>query len=338
VKQSLKSSENWCAMSIPNLQAIDAAAKQLDGVLIQTPILPLASARWDDVLPECASVTVKFELFQQAGSFKARGAYLGILQLDADQRAAGVVAASGGNHALAVSWAAQAAGVDALICMPRAVDPSRITGCEALGATVQLYDTMADAFAAMNASADAGRTLMHPFEGAHMTLGAATCGAEYHRQTPKIDTYVVPIGGGGLISGMSCAIKQLNPDATVIGVEPFGADSMYRSFAAGAPATLTQVDTIADSLGAPYAMPYSYGVAAAHVDRIVRIEDIEMLRAMDHYQRILRITAEPACAASLAAVLGPLKHALKDKHVGIIACGSNISLTRYAALMGDVAP
>ncbi len=324
-------------MSIPNLSAIDTAAKQLDGVLLKTPILPLAAARWENVLPDCASVTVKLELFQQAGSFKARGAYLGILQLDADQRAAGVVAASGGNHALAVSWAAKAAGVDALIYMPRAVDPSRITGCEALGATVQLYDTMADAFAAMNAYADGGRTLMHPFEGAHMTLGAATCGLEYHRQAPQVDTHVVPIGGGGLISGMACAIKQLKPTAMVIGVEPFGADSMYQSFAKGAPTTLEHIDTIADSLGAPYAMPYSYGIAAKYVDRIVRVADDEMLRAMNHYQRNLRITAEPACAASLAAILGPLRDDLQGRHVGIIACGSNISLTRYAELMGELA-
>ncbi|SFR42040.1 threonine dehydratase [Yoonia tamlensis] len=324
-------------MSFPNLQAIDAAAKQLDGVLIQTPILPLESSRWAGVLPDCASVTVKLELFQQAGSFKARGAYLGMTQLDPVQRAAGVVAASGGNHALAVSWAAQAAGVEALICMPRSVDPSRIAGCEGLGATVQLFDTMADAFAAMNAYADAGRTLMHPFEGAHMTLGAATLGVEYHAQAPQIDTYVVPVGGGGLISGMACAIRQLHPNATVIGVEPFGADSMYRSFEAGAPATLDQVDTIADSLSAPYALPYSFGIARAYAERIVRITDDQMRQAMDHYQRILRITAEPACAASLAAVLGPLRDELRDRHVGIIACGSNVSLTRYAALMGDLA-
>ena len=324
-------------MSGPSLAEINHAAAALKGTVIETPVLPLASARWNGVLPDCESVTVKLELFQQAGSFKARGVYLGLSQLDDAQRAAGVVAASGGNHALAVSWAAQAAGVDALICMPRAVDPSRIQGCEALGATVQLYDDMTAAFAAMNDAADAGRTLMHPFEGEHMTLGSAVCGAEYQTQAPQIDTYVVPIGGGGLISGMSCAIKQLNPTATVIGVEPFGADSMYCSFEAGAPATLDRVDTIADSLGAPYAMPYSYSVARANVDRIVRVEDTELLNAMNHYQRILRITAEPACAASLAAVLGPLRDELAGRHVGIIACGSNISITRYASLMGDLA-
>lgn len=321
-------------MTGPDLSEIATAADALNGVVLQTPVLPLASSRWDGVLPDCASVTVKLELFQQAGSFKARGAFLGIAGLNDAQRGAGVVAASGGNHALAVSWAAQAAGVDALICMPRATDPARIAGCQALGATVTLHDDMAAAFAAMTQAADAGRSLMHPFEAPHMTLGAATCGYEYATQVPQVDTFVVPIGGGGLISGMACAIKQMRPDAQVIGVEPFGADSMTRSFEAGQPVRLQRVDTIADSLGSPLAMPYSYGVARAHVDRIVQIADAEMLRAMDHYQQILRITAEPACAASLAAILGPLAGELAGRHVGIIACGSNISLTRYSELMG----
>lgn len=321
-------------MTGPDLSEIATAADVLNGVVLQTPVLPLASSRWEGVLPDCASVTVKLELFQQAGSFKARGAFLGVAGLNDAQRGAGVVAASGGNHALAVSWAAQAAGVDALICMPRATDPARIAGCQALGARVTLHDDMAAAFAAMTQAADAGRSLMHPFEAPHMTLGAATCGYEYATQAPQVDTFVVPIGGGGLISGMACAIKQMRPDAQVIGVEPFGADSMTRSFEAGQPVRLQRVDTIADSLGSPLAMSYSYGVARAHVDRIVRIADAEMLRAMDHYQQILRITAEPACAASLAAILGPLAGELAGRHVGIIACGSNISLARYHALMG----
>ena len=317
----------------PTLDEIIAAKAELQGDLIETPILPLTSTRWDGLLPEGADVTVKLELFQQAGSFKARGALLGIRRLDAAQRAAGVVAASGGNHALAVSWAAKAAGVDALIAMPKATDPARIAGCETLGATVTLHDDMAAAFAAMNAAADAGRTLMHPFEADHMILGSATCGYEYATQAPRTDVFIIPIGGGGMISGMACAIKQMNPDATVIGVEPYGADSMSQSFAAGAPVTLERVATIADSLGAPLAMPLTYGVARAYVDRIVKIEDHDMLAGMDHYQNVLRITAEPACAASLAAITGPLKAELAGRQIGIIACGSNISLARYTELM-----
>ena len=317
----------------PTLEQIIAAKASVQGDIIETPVLPLTSARWDGVLPDCASVSLKLELFQQAGSFKARGALLGIRTLTPSQRAAGVVAASGGNHALAVSWAARAAGVDALITMPKATDPARVAGCEALGATVQLYDDMAAAFAAMNDAAEGGRALMHPFEADHMVLGSATCGYEYAMQAPQIDTFVIPIGGGGMISGMACAIKQMNPKAQVIGVEPFGADSMTQSFAAGQAVRIDKVDTIADSLGAPLAMPYSYSVARAHVDRIVQIADRDMLAAMDIYQNLLRITAEPACAASLAAIVGPLKADLDGRHVGIIACGSNISLVRYAELM-----
>jgi len=217
--------------------------------------------------------------------------------------------------------------------MPKATDPARIAGCEALGATVTLHDDMAAAFAAMNEAAEAGRALMHPFEADHMILGSATCGYEYATQAPQIDTYVIPIGGGGMISGMACAIKQVNPAATVIGVEPFGADSMSQSFAAGEAIRIEKVATIADSLGAPLAMPLTYGVARTHVDRIVKIDDHAMLAAMDLYQQNLRITAEPACAASLAAILGPLKDDLAGRQVGIIACGSNISLERYGALM-----
>ena len=316
-----------------DLNEIGAARQAIAGQVIATPVLPLTSARWDGILPDCASVTLKLELFQQAGSFKARGAYLGISNLPEAGRAAGVVAASGGNHALAVSWAAQAAGVDALICMPAATDPARIAGCEALGAIVTLHDDMAAAFAAMNDAAGQGRALMHPFEAPHMILGSATCGAEYVDQAPDVDTFVIPVGGGGMISGMACAIKQMRPEATVIGVEPFGADSMTQSFAAGEPVRIDKVATIADSPGAPLAMPMTYAVARAYVDEIVRIEDVEMLRAMDIYQNVLRITAEPACAASLAAIIGPLKDRLSGRHVGIIACGSNISLARYGVLM-----
>ena len=320
----------------PTLDEIVAAKAEVQADLIETPVLPLKSARWDGLLPAGAEVAVKLELFQQAGSFKTRGALLGIRHLDADQRAAGVVAASGGNHALGVSWAAKAAGVDALIAMPKATDPARIAGCEALGATVTLHDDMAAAFAAMNEAAAAGRALMHPFEADHMILGSATCGYEYATQTPQIDTYVIPIGGGGMISGMACAIKQMNPAATVIGVEPYGADSMSQSFAAGEAVRIEKVATIADSLGAPLAMPLTYGVARKYVDRIVKIDDHAMLEAMDLYQQNLRITAEPACAASLAAILGPLKDDLAGRQVGIIACGSNISLERYGALMATL--
>ncbi|SEW02746.1 threonine dehydratase [Cognatiyoonia koreensis] len=316
----------------PTLTEISAAADLLRGVMVHTPILRLNTAGWDR-LP-AADVTIKLELFQQAGSFKARGAFLGIAGLTDGQRAAGVIAASGGNHAMAVAWAAAEAGVQATIAMPKATDPLRIDGTRALGAEVVLADDMPAAFAVMEKGADAGKTLMHPFEAAHMTLGAATLGAEYVAQAPDLDTFVIPVGGGGMISGMASAIRQLRKDALIIGVEPVGADSMSRSLAAGAPVTLERIDTIADSLGAPKALPYSFGVTAANVDRMVQISDDAMRKAMRILFTKLSLVAEPACAASLAAIMGPLRDDLRGRKVGIIACGSNISLARFQELTG----
>lgn len=312
---------------------IEDATRQLAGVVVETPVLSLKQAKWNGMLPD-ADVTVKLELFQQTGSFKARGAYLGIAGLDEVGRKAGVVAASGGNHAMAVAWAARAAGVSALIAMPRSTDPMRVDACRAFGADVELCPDMPAAFALMEAEAEKGRFLMHPFEGEHMALGSAALGAEYVRQAPDVGIFVVPIGGGGLIGGMSTAIKLLRPDATIIGVEPFGADSMKRSFEAGEPVRLERIDTIADSLGSPLAMPYTYGLACANVDEIIHITDEAMIEGMRGYGEVLRIIAEPACAASLAAVCEPLKDRLKGQKVGIIACGSNIGQDRYRGLLG----
>lgn len=319
-------------MAMPTRDQITAARLAIGGKLIETPVLPLSSDRWREVLPDAGRVTLKLELFQQTGSFKARGAYLGMLALNEAQRAAGVVAASGGNHALAVAWAARAAGVSALIAMPEATDPLRVAGCEAMGAEVRLCSDMAAAFALMEAEAEAGRALMHPFEAAHMILGSATLGVEFAEQVPDADLFIVPVGGGGLIAGMAAGIRAVRPTAQIIGVEPFGADSLSRSFAAGKPVTLEKVQTIADSLGSPKALPLTFEVARQHVAEIVRVDDDALRAAMRLFETRLQILAEPACAASLAALVGPLADRVAGRNVGLIACGSNISLERYTQL------
>jgi threonine dehydratase len=287
-------------------------------------------------LPTDAQVTMKMELFQETGTFKARGVLLAIDAMSPKERAAGVVAVSGGNHALAVAWAAKMSKISAKVVMPKATDPTRIAGCQALGATVELADDMPTAFARMDTLAKAGATPLHPFESPFMTLGAATVGAEIMADTPDLEALIVPIGGGGLISGIALAAKLINPEIRVFGVEPHGANSMARSFAAGTPQRLDKVDTIADSLGSPLAMPYSFGLAKAHVERIVEVSDDALRNAMALLFDGLKIAAEPACAASTAALIGPLKDALQGKRVGIIACGSNIGQARFHALLGEI--
>jgi threonine dehydratase len=167
-----------------------------------------------------------------------------------------------------------------------------------------------------------------------MTLGAATVGAEIMADTPDLEALIVPIGGGGLISGVALAAKLINPGIRVFGVEPHGANSMARSFTAGSPQRLAKVDTIADSLGSPLAMPYSYGLAKANVERIVEVSDDALRASMALLFDGLKIAAEPACAASTAALIGPLKDELRGKRVAIIACGSNIGRSRFHELLG----
>lgn len=318
----------------PSLFEIEAAAAALHGRVVATPTIRLNSDRLTAHLPPGVEAIMKLELFQQAGSFKARGALLSLDALDAAARARGVAAVSAGNHALAVAWAAQREGVAAKVIMPRAADPVRVAGCQALGATVVLTDDIHAAFAELDRVLhDEGRAAIHPFEGPLLTLGTATCGLEFARAHADMEAVIVPVGGGGLISGVARAFKLICPNCEVIGVEPFGADALYRSFTSGKPQRLDKVDTIADSLGAPMSLPLSFAVARAHVDDIVRVTDDEMLHAMTWLYDAMKLAAEPACAAATAALAGPLRERLAGKRVGLIACGSNIGEAKLSSLM-----
>ena len=315
--------------------AIEDACDRLAARIVATPTLLLNGARLTAALPEDASVFLKMELFQQAGSFKARGVLLAIDAMQAAERQVGVTAVSAGNHALAVSWGAHDAGLSAKVVMPKTADPVRVEGCRAMGAEVILKDNVSEAFAECDRLvAEEGRTMLHPFESPYMVLGAASVGLELALAAPDLDCAVLPIGGGGLIAGMALGIKAVQGDCTIIGVEPEGADAMSRSLAAGAPFHLEKVETIADSLGAPMALPKTFAIARQHVEEIIRLPDAAMQSTMRLLYDGLKIVAEPACAASTAAIRGPLRDRLAGKRVAAIACGSNIGLEKFARLMG----
>jgi threonine dehydratase len=315
----------------PSLDAIRAAAASLAGRIVATPIVELPHDRLKPFLPEGARAVMKLELFQHAGSFKARGALLNIDALDVEARGRGVTGVTAGNHGLALAWAARAGGVSAKIVMPQSADPMRVAGCRAMGADVVLVADVHAAFAEMERIVrEEGRSVVHPFEGARVTLGTATCGLEFIEAARDLDAMIIPVGGGGLISGIARAVKLVAPHCRVYGVEPEGADSLSRSFASGRPEKLDKVATIADSLGAPMALAYSFGVARANVDRLVTISDEAMLKAMTLLYDALKIAPEPACAAATAAAMGPLRAELAGKRIGLIACGSNIGETKFA--------
>ncbi len=165
---------------------------------------------------------------------------------------------------------------------------------------------------------------MHPFEGPNVALGAGTCGLEICEQADEFDVVIVPVGGGGLIGGIANVVKRLRPHCDVIGVEPVGADTMRRSLASGKPEAIDKVQTIADSLGAPYALPYSFTLSQLHVDRMVTVDDRLLRETMGFLFRAMKIAVEPACCASTAALLGPLRDELRGKRVMLVMCGSNI--------------
>ncbi|MFN8486983.1 MAG: threonine/serine dehydratase [Caldilineaceae bacterium] len=318
-------------MNFPLLSDIRAAHARLSDLVLETPVWQWRTRDLVNVVGPTTQVFVKLELFQHTGSFKARGALLNLLSLDPAALAKGVTAVSAGNHAIAVAFAAQLLKTTAKVVMPKTANPFRVASCRSYGAEVVLVENVQEAFSRVQQiQAEEGRSFVHPFEGERTILGSATLGLEFYTQVPDLDAVIIPIGGGGLAAGMATAIKQLHPRCQVFGVEPEGADTMHRSFVAGKPQSIDAVRTIADSLGAPHAAPYSFSLCQRFVDELVLISDDQMRRAMALLFRSLKLAVEPAAAAATAALCGPLQARLRDKRVGVIVCGANIDINTFA--------
>jgi threonine dehydratase len=324
---------------VPTLESIRATRARLGDLVLTTPV-----REWDD--PDLARavapgtrVVLKEELFQRTGSFKPRGALSVMLDLPKDALARGVTAVSAGNHAIAVAYAAQVMGTTAKVVMPKTASPFRIDKCRALGAEVELVEDVHRAFTRVKEIEEKeGRTFVHPFEGPRTALGTATVGVELTEQAGPLDAVIVPVGGGGLCAGIGAAVKLARPECAVYGVEPEGADSMARSFAAGAPRAIESVRTIADSLGAPHAAPYSFGLCRRFVDEIVLVSDDALRRAMRLLFSSAKLAVEPAGAAATAALCGPLRERLAGRRVALIVCGANIDAATFSRHLADATP
>ncbi|HZP88553.1 MAG TPA: pyridoxal-phosphate dependent enzyme [Burkholderiales bacterium] len=322
-------------MSAPTLAEIRAARERLKDKVRVTPTLTLPMGDLDRDWPGDADAIFKLELFQVTGTFKARGALNGMLALSEAQRAKGVTAVSAGNHAVAVAYAAQALGLSARVVMIKTANPLRVELAKSFGADVEFAEHGAAAFERVKEiETKEGRFFVHPFEGPGPVTGTATLGLEWIEQAPGMDAVVIACGGGGLLAGVAAAIKQASPSTQVFGVEPEGADNMYQSFEKGEPAKLAKVATIADSLGPPYSTPYTFGVCKQYVDRMVLVSDDAIRDAMRLSLRVLKLAVEPAGAAALAGVLGPLRDALRGKkRIGILVCGANIDAATFCKLV-----
>jgi threonine dehydratase len=319
-------------MDYPTLDQIRSAQEMIAPYVVETPVWHWRGREANTISGPETQIFLKLELFQHTGSFKPRGALRVMLDLDPQVARAGVTAVSAGNHAIAVAYAAQLLGLPAKVVMPATANPARVAKCRSYGAEVDLVENVTEAFTRVRQiEQEEGRIFVHPFEGPLTALGTATVGVEFCRQVPDLDAVIVPIGGGGLCAGISAAVKQLQPGCQVFGVEPEGADTMHRSFASGKPESIPAVRTIADSLGAPHAAPYSLAVCQKFVDDLVMINDDDMRRAMLLLFNGVKLAVEPAGSAAVAALAGPLKDRLKGKRVGLVVCGTNIDPTSFAA-------
>jgi len=284
-----------------------------------------------------APLYVKLENLQKTGSFKLRGALNKLGQLTPEQRAAGVVAASAGNHAQGVAWAARELGMRALIVMPEGAAASKVAATKAYGAEVLLKgETFDDAAqVAAEAAAEQGLTLIPAFDDEAIIAGQGTIGLEILEQLPDVGTVVVPVGGGGLISGIAIAIKEARPEVRVIGVEAEGADAFSQSLASpnGQPVTLKSVNTIADGIALKAPGRLTYPIVRQYVDDIVVVRDDEIAGVILLFMERLKLVVEGAGAASVAALLSGRVAPSGDKPTVAVVSGGNIDVDVIARII-----
>ena len=277
---------------------------------------------------------LKLENLQRTGSFKERGALNKLLTLSEIERKRGVIAASAGNHAQGVAFHAAARGIRAQIVMPLATPLVKVAATRGFGAEVVLhgasYDEAYDE--AMRRRLDEGRTFIHPFDDAEVISGQGTIGLELLEQVPDIEAVVVPIGGGGLISGVACALKESNPKIRVIGVEPEKLPSMLRAREAGSPITISAEATIADGIAVRRAGELTLPLVTRYVDEIVTVDDEEIASAILTLLEQEKTLAEGAGAAALAAVV-QAKTNLRHRRTVVLVCGGNIDVSLLAKII-----
>ena len=309
---------------------IAAARRRIQHHVHQTPVI--SSTRLGNRAGG-VHLMLKCESMQRTGSFKARGALNAMMQLSHAEKAKGVVTVSAGNHAQALAWAAGMVGSECIAVMPEGASASKIEATQGYGGKVELVGgEKARAFERAQQIASEGRVMVHPFEDPRVAAGQGTVGLELLEQCVDMATLVIPIGGGGLISGVAVAIKSVRPDVRIIGVEPVGAATMRRSLDAGTPQQIS-VDTVADGLAAPMVGAMTLEATRRYVDDVVLVTDDEILAAMRDLLVYAKLVVEPAAAAGIAALLTGKVTADRGSNVVAILSGGNVDLARLKTLL-----
>ncbi len=309
------------------LDDVHAAAGRLAGVAHRTPAV--TSRTLDERVG--ARVTLKAETLQRGGAFKFRGAYNAVASLAQDVRARGVCSASSGNHAQAVALACRLHGTRATILMPADAPAPKRAATEAYGAEVITFDRYSeDREVLLRAlAAERSLTIVHPFDDARVMAGQGTLALELIEQAGELDMLVVPVGGGGLLSGCATVARALCPDVTIVGVEPEASDDVARSLAAGELTRVTVAPTIADGQQTPAPGTLTWPVIQALVDAVDTVTDDEILAAMRLCFERLKLVVEPSGATALASLLSG-RLPLAGERVGVVLSGGNAAPAVFA--------
>ena len=320
------------SLALPTFDDVRAAAQRLHGHAHRTPVL--RSATLEERLG--AQLFFKCENFQRMGAFKFRGAFNALSRLTPEQRRAGVVAYSSGNHAQAVALSAQMLGLSATIVMPHDASPAKLAATKGYGATVVGYDRYnEDAMAiASELAAREGRTFIPPFDHADVLCGQGTAAMELFEEVGELDVLLVCLGGGGLLSGSALSARALSPRCKVYGVEPEAGNDVQQSFRRGERVRIPTPRTIADGAQSPMVGELTFEIIRRHVDDILTVTDEQLIEAMRFYAERMKMVVEPTGCLTLAAAC----HAgldLQGRRVGILISGGNVDLPRFAQLLAS---
>ncbi|OEF98755.1 threonine ammonia-lyase [Desulfuribacillus alkaliarsenatis] len=311
------------------------AKTRLAGIIHRTP---LVYANIFSELSGC-QVYMKFEQLQKTGSFKIRGAYNKIMTLTDEEKHKGVIASSAGNHAQGVALAATKASISSTIVMPEGAPLAKVKATKGYGADIVLHGKVFDEAyqKAREIQAETGATFIHAFDDLQIVAGQGTIGIELIEDLPDVDAVLVPVGGGGLISGIGVAIKQANPKIKVIGVEAEGAASMYVSLKAKKPVAIKEVTTIADGIALKEPGKLNYEIAEHCMDDLVTVSDEEIARTMLTLLERNKQMVEPSGATALAALIAEnnqaLRTQLKGKKVAVILSGGNVDVNLVSMII-----
>ncbi|SEW12318.1 threonine ammonia-lyase [Natrinema salifodinae] len=312
------------------IEDVEAARERIADVVHCTP---LDTSRTFAGLSGAASIGLKLENVQRTGSFKIRGAYNKMARLSTDEREAGVISASAGNHAQGVALAGDMLDIDTTIVVPEVTPAAKIEATRGYGAAVvvegDIYERSYEH--ALDRAAETGETFVHPFDDEAIVAGQGTVGLELLEQYPDVDAVLVAIGGGGLISGIGTALKARDPDIRVIGVQPEGAAHAKPSLERGEIRELAAVDTVAEGIADTRMLETTFAIAREVVDGVVSVSDREIATAVTLLAERAKTVAEGAGAAPLAAALSDDLD-LEGERVAVVVSGGNVDLTEHAEL------